>query len=717
MLHEPKLDAYRRRQAAQALIELDQPQATKQLLDALDPAGDPYTQQLIAQALVTTPQTPPAGFASALFKLLAVAQQPLLGEVAEALGRFQEDKLIQKLIDVAQNPSVAVKLRVGVILSLGYHRQQEVAGALVGLVQSDTPIAVREAAGKALVNLTGIDHYEAPHQWTRWWAQHQRLSKLQWQEALVDYLTRRNERLSKQAQHIEDRLVEVQRQLYRMMPQADRPAMLVVMLGDPLGSVRQLAINLCVQRLIDTQPIEEPLREALRASLDDPATGNRERAALLLRDLADKSAADMIAQRLNQDPPTAPGVQRAYLLMMARLPRAAAVERALAWLNDPDVGSEAAGALTAAAGESLLTPDQANQAAQQLRAALREEQVPDPEWVELLGQVGDDQDWQRIAGWLESSHDTVKQTAAQVWGDSSQDLGVLLGYLNDPLIQQTVIAAARNRGKTAETFTTLIEHQPDQEQAAVAWEEAVVAVIGRVEHQVAWGVYPQIAQQGHPLSLQEKALTAMIDHAALPTAGNVPSPNGDTKQSPTGSNGDPSKAPPQAQLTYLVDLLLARAGVRLKAGDTTQAMLDYQSVGSLEDTQSVEQRRRYWLGVLHVRLNQGEPQEAIGWVRSILSENPEAGDDTALIDAVLESFLDTAQRYVAGGQADQAKQLLIEVELLLGHRASKLLQKRLVDFQQQLEQAAEGQPAGENPPPPPESIPDLKIPTISDYGL
>jgi len=695
VLTNPQVDRVRKQQAARALVELNDPHANTLLVNQLNNDGDPVTQRLIMTGLSLSTLPPSPLFTEPLLKLLERADEPRHLAAATALGRYKDAGITAHLIAIAQNPVAKIGFRCGAIMTLGYHQEQHVAAILISLLDETQPTPIRKTAREALSRLTGIGDYNDA-QWRGWWSQHKSLSNIQWHRAVHQSLVDQNARLAIKKQHLQDRFIDLQRQLYRAIPKDDRPKMLIQMLEDPLLPTRLLAIDLCIQRLIDNQPIDGPLRQALIARLDDPSPIHRRRAALLLRDLADHSAADVMAMQLASGHETDTQVIGAYLVMMAKLPRAEVVPNALRWLADPALRNGAAGMLAAAADKGMLTPPQTNQAAKQARLWLQDDDAPEAKMIELLGRVGDDKDWQRIAAWIGSDNDAIKRTAAQMWADSHRPLAILLRHAGDPVIQQLVIAAARRRGSRPETLETLIAYKPETDQVVEAWRSAVVAVAGRVPGTVALEAQRRLAEQGEPLEFQEQALSAAI--ARL-------SPNLESHlvidwNPPPTEHQDHATRGAQTQLNtkVLVDLLLTRAEVRLLNGDPVQARTDYMNLDppsrSMSDN---KQLSRYQLGMLRVMLASGEIEEAFEWVNRFASISPRI--DLKIKNQAIELFLVSAQRSVLGERTEHAKSVLSRLRLWLGTPLPEHLEKRIAELEQSLETDSAPAPSpGTDPP-------------------
>jgi len=653
-LEQADLDLDRRRQAAHQLIQEGGSKTIDRLITKLAPDSHPSTRQLILQAIATTRNPPSPAFARPLMTLLDQTDDARSDDLAPALGQFRDPKLIRSLIRLAQDPWTNIQRRRTAIFALGYHHSKAIADVLFNLVSAERPLPVRTAAARALAMLTFTEQGGLNH-WQPWWDQHQKLSDDTWYESILRNASTSRSRLIKRSGQIEDRLSELQQQLYRTMAQGDRPAYLASMLDDPLETIRRLAIDLCVQRLIDNQPINTELRLSLLARLNDPIAHIRQGAVRLLRDLSHEQAADVVAQRLELHNESDPNVLQAYLHLMARMPRAAVVDPALEWLTNEFLGTAAASALAAAAKQELLSANQTVKAATMVRSLLHDDQIPHSEFVELLGQVGGDIDWQRIAYWMDSNDEGIKLTAAKVWADSRQPLKILLEHAGDPVIQQIVIAAARRRGFLPESLQTLVAHKPEQDQAIQAWQLAVVAVALRVEPNVVLQANNALALRNESLDLRQRLLSSAINRLA---AGPIRAQSGKT-HSASESNA-----------SAWIELLLARSDVRLIAGNPPQALADLERLTSLTAAMDPDQLDRYYLGTLQAQLAGDNLDQAVAWIQQILQDQPTHKVDPVKMTRILEMFL-TAARHGTGpdsirlDHANQIRLMLSQIRQIL----------------------------------------------------
>lgn len=678
---DSRLDLLTRRDAARQLLASNQPEARRQLVNEINTTADPTSQQAIAQALAGIEPRPHDDFKLPLLGLLERADPEvpgLLADIAEALGRYEDNDLIRRLLDVAQDRKASIGYRRGATLTLGYARHQYVARVLIDLIKSDQPPPLRQAAFDALATLSGIDTFGAdPAAWQRWWDDHRKLNRELFLERLLHNFARYNAREENREQQMQSRLVEAQRALYRAASADDRARLLAQMLTDDLAATRQLAMDLMLQRLIDNEPMTAGLKQALLTRLDDPVPVMRQRAALLLRETRDDRAADVVADKLVAGAETQTAVRQAYLLVMARSPRPQAIEPALSMLAQPELTAEAAAVLAAASEASMLTPEQARQAAATVRKQLGTDALPRPQVITLLGRVGDDNDFRRIEAWLEASDPTVKQAAAQAWANSERPLAPLAQRADDPVIRDIVIDAATRRGNDSQTLFALIENKPVQDQVAAAWRRALVAMARRVSARTAIDADRRLAEMGEPAATREPFL-----NAALERYDGVVSTDPLVVSFPTTTSSAQND---------LVELLLSRAETRL-ATDPALSVADYQRIEATRHPLSPAQRERFDRGLLQARLATGQIAGAFELARKIIGNNPTPRADTTDADRIVGWFLDHAQRSATNGQPEQARSMLAQLRALFSGAVSPSTAKRISDLEAALppERAAGG---------------------------
>lgn len=675
MARDTRLDLISRRDAVRQLLASGQPEARAQLIRELDTTTDPAVQQAIAQALAGWEPAPPTEFRQPLANLLPRADDEmpgLLNDIAAALGRYEDENLTKRLMDVAQDRKQPLSYRRGATLTLGYYRQQPVAKVLIDLTEARQPATLRQAAFDALTVLSGLEAYGADADaWARWWEANRKISREQFLARLVENFARYNARNTSRDQQYQTRLLEVQRQLYRTAQGEERARVLAQMLSDELSATRQLGMDLMLQRLIDNEPTSAGLRAALVARLDDPMPVLRQRAALLLREMRDAEAADIVARRLAEGSEPIASVREAYLLMMARLPRAEAVEPALAMLEDPELEPEAAAMLAAAADAELLTPAQKERAATIVRSRLNVEQLPAAQVVALLGRVGNDQDFRRIEGWLDAPDAAVKQAAAQVWAASDKPLAPLAQRADDPVIRDIVIEAATRRGNDPQTLFALIENKPAQDQVVAAWRRALVAMARRVPARSAIDADRRLSEISEPPATREPFLSAALER--FDNGGSLPDGN-----DPVAPAVVPAGTP--SAKNDLVELLLSRGDVRLTT-DPAASLNDYARIDATRHPLSPAQREHYDHGLLRARLATGNMAGAFELARKIIGNNPAPRVDTSKADMIVGWLLDAAQRAAATGRPELARSVTSQVRALFSTALGPATARRLSDLE------------------------------------
>ncbi len=630
--------------AADYLLEQDSREAEQALNSALAAGQDPQAWRAVMLSIGSNVKNPRAEAALPVFSLMMRLDESLVPEWADAMGRFaDDDKWRRELIGIAESSGKADTERSRAIAALGRFREKSVAQTLINLTELDQPPAVQEASFGALATMTGIDSFGADRNaWNQWYRAIRGLNDARWQRHLVENFTRRAATGHAKRQQLEDRLLESQRALYRTTSPQDRPAVLAYMLADPLPPIRQLGMDLIQQRLVEGQAFEEPLREALRARLEDDVPEIRQRAALRLRDLADAPAADAVAQRLDTGREQVANVLRANLLLMATLPRAGATDASLNMLVRPELQAEAAAALAALHSADLLSRKQAERARKELRRVLDAEKAPAPAEIMLLAAVGDEDDWNRVAGWVEHPDPAIKEAAAQAWARSDRSLKLLAERAGDPIIQPIVIAAAIERGDDQWTLTALVAHRPEQSFAIEQWERALVALAGRVEPEAVIKAADALAQRGTAPPLIESLYTASIDRF------------------------DEAEKKPNTWPA----LLLHRAELRLASGEAALAAADFERLAGENARLTEAQRDKRDRGLINAYLEIAADEKAINAIIALLGDGNNALRAGATDDPIIGRLIDAAEAHAKAGRDKQAIALLNRLRDMLGPRIS-----------------------------------------------
>lgn len=669
-LAEPTLGLAQRVEAASQLLAMpNDPDAARVVTFVLSPSRDSHWWRPMILAVASRTAPPPPYVATALENLPRHIDDWLAGDLATALSRIDDDRLVRRLTAMAQNPVAGPTARRVAVLALGRVRTQRTAQVLIDLTAPAEDPAVQAAAFDALALLSGIEDIgEDRYRWRQWWDQASRLSEEQWQSQLVENFADRQTQAGLTYQQLEDRLLDSQRALYRATLPQDRPAVLTHMLSDSLPAIRLLAMELSLQRLLDDMEFPPTLRVALRGRLTDERADIRERAALLLRDLADADAADIVARRLARGEETATAVVSAYLKLLTRLPRLAAVEPAYELLNDQVLRADAAGALAAAHDAQLLGDRLSQRSLRRVRRDLERHAVPEPQIVTLLGRIGEAEDYQLIARWIDSSDQKVKQAAAAAWAQSNRSLRLLAERAADPVISPIVIRAAQQRGDDPMTLRALAQHRPTSEHTVGAWEQALVAMAGRVPREAVLDTHLALNRQSAVSGLLlEQVLSAAIDRPADNTT-------------------------PQT----IARLHLERAQIRQSMDRLQLAVADYEAAAVNREELSPSQRERLDRQGIATLLAVGRIDSAFEWTRRLLGvDNGQVLPATD--DPMIDLLIKHAGKLGESDKRDDALGMLSKLRLLLGPRIKPEVAQRIALLQAQLN--------GQTPQPEPEPQP------------
>ena len=689
---EPVLPIERRRQAVQSLVDHGDAAMIGELVADLAPGADASFHRVIAQALARRAQPPPEPFAQPLLDLLLVADEALVSDLAAALGRYQSTQVTRRLMAVARDPQAPVPQRCAAIRPLAFHRSQQTVAVLVQLASPDQPQAVARGAAEALALLTGIDGVgAAAGQWQLWWARYSDLPPARWYAFLADNLARRAALLERDNQRRGDRLLEVYRLLYRATSQEERQALLAALLADAAVSLRQLAIDLMRQRLNDQQVFGPALRAALLPALDDADASIRQGAARLLRDLGDEVGADAMERRLIAAQEQDPAVLSVYLLVMADQPRAEAIGPASALLANPDLRNEAAGVLVRAVELGFLGAAQQANLRLGLRRQIAADKPPEPKVIELLGYVGDQDDWRRIEQWIDSDEDKVKQAAALAWARSDRSLCSLAQRAADPQIEPIVIAAAERRGREPRTLMALCAHPPEPEQTRQAWQRALVAMAGRVTAAELLAADAALAGSQQPPGLRRQMLSAAIAAALPGNSGPVPRNGVD----PNGPDANSTSTQP-TDTAAVVELLLRRAELRLASDEPKAAVADLALIAGRKWRLEDDQTGRHADLSMRAKLADADATGAFQIAGTVLNRARLQGNDAfdRAAVALAPVFLDAAKRHIAANQAENARAILAPLGAMVGSSLPAALKARM----RQLEDQAGTSPPGRAKP-------------------
>ncbi len=517
VLGDTKIDPAKRRDAASSLLARGWPAAIDALARLLNGSGDRSTHTAIARA-VSLAANPPTALVDPLLDLLGSDDQVLQAAVAVALGRYEEDRVMNQLIDIASDEAVDRAKRLGAIRALAEYRRAPAVETLVHLLKPGGDREIHAAAGPALQRLTGITRFGGgdPSAWEQWWLEHKHLPHERWLGRLTRTLGVRAQQLEQEKATLTARLTDVYNRLYTATEPAQRPALLQEMLDDATDALRLLALRLIERNLLSAQPISDSTRQAMRAKLDDPNPLVRAKVATLLRDLGDEPAAEQVARRLL--PESSPAVQAAYLSLLGRMPQAEAVDPALLLLGRDQVKPAAAAYLVVAADADLFTPAQRIGVLKLAREDLAKSENIEPAVVRLIGRLGGKTDQPTLVELLDHESPAVRRAAAEAFVTGPFDPDLLLAYLDDPQLADKALEAAAKRGASVAVVRTLLAHPPAHDERQAAWRAAIVAVTERLDLEAISAIDERLAEQAERQNLRIAILKTIAQ--PRPTNGN-----------------------------------------------------------------------------------------------------------------------------------------------------------------------------------------------------
>lgn len=657
VVDDERQERSQRRDAAATLLGRRWPAAIRSIAERLRTTESVALRRAIASA-VALRDDPPNELIDPLLALIGTSETALRDDVAAALGRYENAGVSERLIAIARDGEKSQTERIGAIHALAEHRQSEVIEALMALIGEDHAEPIRDAAFVALGKLTGIrEHGKRAEAWRSWWRKHRNLPQDRWLARLVRTLSERNRRLDGEQDKLQARLAEVYSQAYRATADAERPALLEQMLGDSVVDVRLRGLALIERKLLNAQSIAAPVRARLRQLMDDPSERVRNQAVALLRDLDDEPAVELAIQKVEGE--LDPGVQRAYLALMAHRPRPEALGPASRLLADESVGSAAAEVIGSLAEAGLLDESEREAARREVLALLEAGRVK-PAMVGLLSRLAGEADAERLEGLLDHADASVRAAAAEAFVRGRLDPTRLLDELDDEVLRPRAIEAAARHGETVEVAKRLLQHEPKEAGARQAWRTAIVAIAGRLDVSGLARLEEAIGNaEGRALRL------AVLEHALTLNGG-------------------------ESAREERVKLLLRLAALRLAAEQVDEVGEVYEQLGQMslegELADRLARRRLAWL----VASRQYE---------RVLSHAETTLANEAIPKAeVCERLLEAATAAMSERKTEQAGALLARVERIGAEGKAGLTEaarKRLATLRQKLAELQTSPPAEE----------------------
>lgn len=511
------IDAQTRRQAAEELIAMDEPDATERLIAALG-CDEPVVIHAVIEAMELSPNPVPGLLPAAVGTLhdASDANREKLSLILPRYGRPALDLVAQHAQDSQATPAQ----RIGPIYALASFRSRESAEKLMTILdgQEPAPPEVINATCQSLERLTGLPYGSAPGEWRRWWDTLKDQPIEQWLRIVVDHLSKRTTELEGQIQQqrrerdvIATRLAEEKRRYFQTLLVEEQLRELPLLLSDALAPLRRFAMRRVERILRDSERVPEPVRERLVERLEDPAEVPQLRltAAQLLSDLDYPETAELITAALDAERDKE--IIRGYLEILAKRPTRANLDPILAWLDDPIAGEAAAGALWSVISKGILEPESLPAARTAARAAF--ESWPTAAHGRLLAAIGEPKDYAHLEALLDNADAGMRQAVAQglAWA-GARDLLVVRADREELFpFAVGVLASGEADLKTFELLARLKAPPAHTKQ----WERAVVGLAHRLDAAELLAADDLLATMAHvSLRLRAEALGQVADPAS-----------------------------------------------------------------------------------------------------------------------------------------------------------------------------------------------------------
>jgi HEAT repeat protein len=271
-------------QAALLLMEAGTPEALEIISEGLGRWDRPDVFQSLAGAVRLRKD---ARHVESLLKALACEQGGIRQAAVEALSRINSPILAGRLLAMGQDASAPLGSRQAAAAVLGRSMQKAAMPALLALLTVDAP-AVRQAAGQALEEATGLSFGTDHGRWQVWWNQHKDIPEPEWHYAQALYLADRARRLEQDLQRAEGQVLRTHKMLYAKVAPADRPEHFRQLAQSEFPGLRAQIVTWILEALPEAGTAEQrQLGDILLALSEDGVESVGRQAVLALEKLDD----------------------------------------------------------------------------------------------------------------------------------------------------------------------------------------------------------------------------------------------------------------------------------------------------------------------------------------------------------------------------------------------------------------------------------------------
>ena len=489
-LADPSRSAKTKLEAAELLLAKPYPQAIAALKDFL--AGDNQAARIAVAEAIARTGDPDKSFIEPLLAMLTGEESALHSSAARALATCKNHGITEKLVSIVLDRKRAQSVRVATISALQLVLDKRTVDALVRLLD-DSDSEVRDAAADALAKLTNIKAFRTNRRLAKqWWAKNKDRAPSEWLAALADSLARSKAELEAGNARLRERLAQALRDQYNATAPAQRAALLLGFLGDPLPDVRLVGANLVEAEIAAGRELADKVRTRVRSMLTDADPRARKASALLIAQQGDAGALQALMDGLKKE--EVPDVQEAILTALGQLRKVEALDVVLAEIVSKydQVAAAAARALGRIASDHPLKGDQLTRAVNSLLKRYRRRRnglksVPLHEAIlGAMGVLGQKEFVPVLRGGLKDDEATVRLAAVNALArlGRAEDGDSIAALVGDPDrgVRRAAIAALGTLGGRSHLQIILqrtgSKTEPDEAVRKQAWEVAMRLLAG-----------------------------------------------------------------------------------------------------------------------------------------------------------------------------------------------------------------------------------------------
>ncbi|RPI60806.1 MAG: hypothetical protein EHM48_06645, partial [Planctomycetaceae bacterium] len=310
-------------------------------------------QIAIAEAIARHGSDQPL-FVEPLLAMLSGTEASVREPASKALAAFKNNGVAEKLIAVAADKTKDRAVRLAAIGAMDRILDKKVVNTLIGLLE-DNDGSIRTAAVEALSRLTNIRAFgDDRQQWQQWWLQNKNKDRSEWLADLADSLGKSKANLEAENARLRTRLAKSLIDLYTATPAAQRDAMLLSYMKDPMQDVRLVGLELLNRANDGGSVISQDVRSQVRSMLTDTDDRIRAESAKLLAGLAEADALNLLLERLKVENVTS--VRRGLLMALGQLHDTKSLPVVLAEVSskDDEIAAAAAIAVSKIAAKQAL---------------------------------------------------------------------------------------------------------------------------------------------------------------------------------------------------------------------------------------------------------------------------------------------------------------------------------------------------------------------------